>query len=154
MTWTMPGTYAHSIFDAPQGEANEWTTGQHEQQTGSILTGDARPHSTILCIVDELCSRSGGDAREAEAMTVGCKPTSSMRPQSLLLRSEGNAPEGCLPFDRGCQASKTAFRSHCARPTCERGVLSEFRAARTCASYWFDKIAAALSRESGVSLST
>ena len=22
---------------------------------------------------------------------------------------------------------------------CERGVLSEFRAARTCASYWFDK---------------
>ena len=43
-----------------------------------------------------------------------------------------------------CQASKTAFRSYCARPTgrystCERGVLSEFRAARTCASYWFDK---------------
>ena len=48
--------------------------------------------------------------------------------------------------DTGCQASKTAFRSHCARPTgryirlvCERGVLSEFRAARTCASYWLDK---------------
>ena len=43
-----------------------------------------------------------------------------------------------------CQASKTAFRSHCARPTvryilCERGVLSEFRAARICASYWLDK---------------
>ena len=24
--------------------------------------------------------------------------------------------------------------------TCERGVLSEFRAARTCASYWFDNM--------------
>ena len=33
------------------------------------LTGDARPR-----FVDELCSKSGGDAREA--MTVGCKPTS------------------------------------------------------------------------------
>ena len=31
------------------------------------LTGDARPRFF------ELCSRSGGDAREA--MTVGCKPT-------------------------------------------------------------------------------
>ena len=45
-----------------------------------------------------------------------------------------------------CQASKTAFRSHCARPTGRyirpTGVLSEFRAARTCASYWFDKHAA------------
>ena len=34
---------------------------------------DGRRASTILPI-DELCSRSGGDAREA--MTVGCKPTS------------------------------------------------------------------------------
>ena len=33
---------------------------------------DGRRASTILRI-DELCSRSGGDAREA--MTVGCKPT-------------------------------------------------------------------------------
>ena len=32
------------------------------------LTGDARPR-----FFDELCSRSGGDAREAR--TVGCKPT-------------------------------------------------------------------------------
>ena len=53
----------------------------------------------------------------------------------------------------GCQASKTAFRSHCARPygtlqvhtgryirdVCERGDLSEFLAARTCASCWLDK---------------
>ena len=44
-----------------------------------------------------------------------------------------------------CQASKTAFRSHCAaRPTgrygtlCERGALSECPAARARASYWFD----------------
>ena len=32
-------------------------------------------------------------------------------------------------------------RLHFARTAlhvCERGVLSEFRAARTCASYWFD----------------
>ena len=42
----------------------------------------------------------------------------------------------------GCHASKTAFRSHCARPAGRyiRGVLSEFRAARTCASYWFDNL--------------
>ena len=45
-----------------------------------------------------------------------------------------------------CQASKTAFCSHCARPygtlhtrVCERGDLSEFLAARTCASCWLDK---------------
>ena len=42
-----------------------------------MLTGDARPR-----FFDELCSRSGGDAREA--MTVGCKPT---RPCA-----HGNAP--------------------------------------------------------------
>ena len=64
-----------------------------------------------------------------------------------------------------CQASKTAFRSHCARPDgtllCERGcltlsdphskregargvqergVVSEFSAARARGSYWFDKV--------------
>ena len=80
--------------------------------------GDARPR-----FFDELCSRSGGDAREA--MTVGCKPTISS------------------------QQAQPGFRSHCARPysythygvreaSYTRGVLSEFRAARTCASYWFD----------------
>ena len=56
--------------------------------------------------------------------------------------TSAKCPEGRAARDKpGCQASKTAFRSHCARPTgrvCERGVLSEFRAARTCASYWFD----------------
>ena len=40
---------------------------------------------------------------------------------------------------------KTAFRSHCACPygtlLCERGDLSEFLAARTCASCWLDKVA-------------
>ena len=50
---------------------------------------------------------------------------------------------GWIKAKFACQASKTAFRSHCACPTgrymCERGVLSEFRAARTCASYWYDK---------------
>ena len=41
---------------------------------GTVRTLDGRRASTILRIfVDELCSRSGGDAREA--MTVGCKPT-------------------------------------------------------------------------------
>ena len=39
-----------------------------------------------------------------------------------------------------CQASKTAFRSRCARPGgTERGVLSEYPAARARASHWFDK---------------
>ena len=36
-----------------------------------MLTGDARPR-----FFDELCSRSGADAREA--MTVGYKPTNGM----------------------------------------------------------------------------
>ena len=61
---------ARSIFYAPLGsyvrEANERITGWIMI---TVLTGDARPRF----FVDELCSRSGGDAREA--MTVGCKPT-------------------------------------------------------------------------------
>ena len=65
--------------------------------------------------LDELCSRSGGDAREA--MTVGCKPTSLawvMGKYPLLAGLRGSF----LRFPPvACQASKTAFRSHCARPT-------------------------------------
>ena len=35
-----------------------------------------------MSLVDELCSRSGGDAREA--MTVGCKPTTHWHQKNLL----------------------------------------------------------------------
>ena len=68
------------------------------------------------------------------------------RYQSLLLEVNrcqtlpGQSPR-FLIIDHACQASKTAFRSRCARPggtLHERGVLSEYPAARARASYWFD----------------
>ena len=42
------------------------------------------------------------------------------------------------PYGRACVSEASC-------PNFERGVLSEFRAARTCASYWFDKSRAASS---------
>ena len=66
---------------------------------------------------------------------------------SLARCREAAAPRAkLLP----CQASKTAFRSRCARPGARRSVrgvlseypavLSEYPAARARASYWFDKL--------------
>ena len=74
-----------------------------------------------------------------------CWLDNSLKRLSCSNQSPSRARPGHQRYVAGCQASKTAFRSHCARPTgrymCERGVLSEFRAARTCASYWFDNVA-------------
>ena len=87
------------------------------------MTGDARPRFFESWIT--LCSRSRCGAREA--MTGGCKPTrrllfSSTNIITLILQ---NTPHLVKPA-----------RLHFA--CTERGDLSEFLAARTCASCWLD----------------
>ena len=54
-------------------------------------------------------------------------------PQALLLRNamQQIVKPARLHFARTARALRDAH-------VCERGALSEFRAARTCASYWFD----------------
>ena len=77
-------------------------------------------------------------ARTARALHASCP---NFEPRAHARLTGLTIPEFVKParlhFARTARALRDATYMY-ATYVCERGVLSEFRAARTCASYWFD----------------
>ena len=83
------------------------------------------------------CSHSVASRKGAQREVQGYVGLTSLAWRCGPFAAAGQTTSGNVRQSSSCRASKTAFRSHCARPTGR--YMSECPAARARASYWFDK---------------